>query len=214
VVIHVDAAVLANGAQPGQSVLEDGPHVPAGTSQRLACDASRVVMRHTRTGGRWKSAPERARSHQRCGEPCGIGIRPAASRAAMSGSPRGITYGTGPTAVRRNYRIWRSSAAGITGQCTRRATSSSAYLTERSSSDGRMAGRCPPSRRPQRYPLIRRERSGRRTLRRASTSMHGPASPSGTGSGWTCAGRLTSCIRKRGERSDHLCSQTVRAPRR
>ncbi len=50
VVVHVDAAVLANAAQPGQSVLEDGPHVPAGTSQRLACDASRVVMRHDADG--------------------------------------------------------------------------------------------------------------------------------------------------------------------
>ena len=49
-VVHVDAAVLANAAQPGQSVLEDGPHVPAGTSQRLACDASRVVMRHDADG--------------------------------------------------------------------------------------------------------------------------------------------------------------------
>jgi hypothetical protein len=34
----------------GQSVLEDGAHVPAGTSQRLACDASRVVMRHDPEG--------------------------------------------------------------------------------------------------------------------------------------------------------------------
>jgi 5-methylcytosine-specific restriction endonuclease McrA len=50
VVVHVDAAVLANTTQPGQSVLEDGPHVPAGTSQRLACDASRVVMRHDADG--------------------------------------------------------------------------------------------------------------------------------------------------------------------
>src|SRR5881296_1209922 len=46
VVVHVDAAVLADAEQPGQSVLEDGLRVPAGTSQRLACDASRVVMRH------------------------------------------------------------------------------------------------------------------------------------------------------------------------
>jgi hypothetical protein len=30
--------------------LEDGLHVPAGTSQRLACDASRVVMRHDEDG--------------------------------------------------------------------------------------------------------------------------------------------------------------------
>src|SRR5205814_7653447 len=46
VVVHVDAAVLADADQPGQSVLEDGARVAAGTSQRLACDASRVVMRH------------------------------------------------------------------------------------------------------------------------------------------------------------------------
>jgi hypothetical protein len=38
-VVHVDAPVL-----------EDGARVPAGTSQRLACDASRVVMRHDRDG--------------------------------------------------------------------------------------------------------------------------------------------------------------------
>jgi hypothetical protein len=50
VVLHVDAAVLADAAQPGQSELDDGAHVPAGTSQRLACDASRVVMRHDADG--------------------------------------------------------------------------------------------------------------------------------------------------------------------
>ena len=50
VVVHVDAEVLADPDQPGQSVLEDGARVPAGTSQRLACDASRVVMRHDRDG--------------------------------------------------------------------------------------------------------------------------------------------------------------------
>ena len=51
VVVHVDAAVLADPDQPGQSALEDGAHVPAGTSRRLACDASRVVVRHD-PGGR------------------------------------------------------------------------------------------------------------------------------------------------------------------
>jgi hypothetical protein len=50
VVVHVDAEVLADADQPGQSVLEDGARVPAGTSQRLACDASRVVMRHDADG--------------------------------------------------------------------------------------------------------------------------------------------------------------------
>jgi len=50
VVVHVDAVVLADPEAPGQSVLEDGARVPAGTSRRLACDASRVVMRHDAEG--------------------------------------------------------------------------------------------------------------------------------------------------------------------
>ena len=50
VVVHVDAPVLADPDQPGQSVLEDGPHVSAETSRRVACDASLVVMRHARDG--------------------------------------------------------------------------------------------------------------------------------------------------------------------
>jgi 5-methylcytosine-specific restriction endonuclease McrA len=50
VVVHVDAEVLADQDASGQSVLDEGTRVPAGTSQRLACDASRVVMRHDRDG--------------------------------------------------------------------------------------------------------------------------------------------------------------------
>src|SRR5436305_1317559 len=50
VVVHVDAAVLADPDQAGQSVLEAGGRVSAETSQRLACDASRVVLRHDAAG--------------------------------------------------------------------------------------------------------------------------------------------------------------------
>ena len=50
IVVHVDAPVLADAYAPGQSVLEDGARVSAETSQRLACDASRVVMQHGRDG--------------------------------------------------------------------------------------------------------------------------------------------------------------------
>src|SRR5436305_9681799 len=50
VVVHVDAEVLADADQPGQSVLAACARVPAGTPQRVACDASRVVMRHDRDG--------------------------------------------------------------------------------------------------------------------------------------------------------------------
>ena len=46
VVVHVDTQVLADDATAGQSALEDGPYVPAGTSRRLACDAATVHMRH------------------------------------------------------------------------------------------------------------------------------------------------------------------------
>ena len=50
VVVHVDAEVLEDVEATGQSVFEDGARVPAGTSQRLACDASRVIMRHDADG--------------------------------------------------------------------------------------------------------------------------------------------------------------------
>ena len=50
VVVHVDAPALADPEQPGQSVLENGTRVSAETSSRLACDASRVVMKHSADG--------------------------------------------------------------------------------------------------------------------------------------------------------------------
>ena len=46
VVVHVDEDALRDDAGKGQSALEDGMYVPAGTSRRIACDASKVVMRH------------------------------------------------------------------------------------------------------------------------------------------------------------------------
>jgi Domain of unknown function (DUF222)/HNH endonuclease len=89
VVVHIDAQVLADAAAPGQSVLEGGARVPAGTSQRLACDASRVVMRHdadgriTEVGARTRTIPPALRRalHHRdkgcrfpgCGLPFGQG---------------------------------------------------------------------------------------------------------------------------------------------
>jgi hypothetical protein len=61
VVVHVDAPALADPGQPGQSVLENGGRVSAETSQRLACDASRVVMRHDE-GGRVVEVGARTRT--------------------------------------------------------------------------------------------------------------------------------------------------------
>jgi hypothetical protein len=50
VVVHVDAEVLADADAPGQSVIEGGTRVSAETSQRIACDATRVEMRHDADG--------------------------------------------------------------------------------------------------------------------------------------------------------------------
>jgi hypothetical protein len=85
VVVHVDARVLADAEQPGQSVLEGGTRVPAGTSQRLACDATLVLMRHDdegrviEVGARTRAIPpaiRRALEHrdQGCRFP-GCGVR-------------------------------------------------------------------------------------------------------------------------------------------
>ena len=59
---RVDAAVLADGDASGQAVVADA-RISAETSQRLACDASRVVMRHdadgsvTEVGARTRTIP-------------------------------------------------------------------------------------------------------------------------------------------------------------
>jgi hypothetical protein len=50
VVVHVDAEALPVGSERGGSALEDGQHVAAETSRRLACDAAKVVMTHARDG--------------------------------------------------------------------------------------------------------------------------------------------------------------------
>jgi hypothetical protein len=50
VVVHVDAEALPAASEHGASALEDGQHVSAEVSRRLACDAARVVMRHARDG--------------------------------------------------------------------------------------------------------------------------------------------------------------------
>ena len=50
VVVHIDASVLADADAPGQSALDDGTHVSSETSRRVACDATRVIMRHDEDG--------------------------------------------------------------------------------------------------------------------------------------------------------------------
>ena len=102
----------------------------------------------------------------------------------------------GPRAARPSCRTSRCSAAGIIARCTRRATSSSDYPTARSSSDGRMAGALPDVPAP---PAVPADPAGAIRAQNAGAGAHASCahagSPSGSESGWTCAGRSTCCIR-------------------
>ena len=95
VVVHVDAPVLADPDQPGQCVLEGGTRVPAETARRLACDASRVVMRHD-ADGRIVEIGARTRTI------------PPALRRALHHRDRGCRFpGCGrPVAVGHHIRHW------------------------------------------------------------------------------------------------------------
>jgi 5-methylcytosine-specific restriction endonuclease McrA len=124
VVVHVDAAVLADADAPGQSIV-DGARVSAETSQRLACDASRVVVRHhadgniTEIGARTRTIPaalRRALQHrdQGCRFPgCG-------SRFGQGHHIRHWAHG-GPTTLsnlatlcRRHHRAVHEEGYGLT----------------------------------------------------------------------------------------------------
>jgi len=50
VVLHVETATVTEDQEPGQSELEDGTRVSAETARRLACDSSRVEIRHRPDG--------------------------------------------------------------------------------------------------------------------------------------------------------------------
>jgi hypothetical protein len=179
VVVHVDAGVLADPDQPGQSVIEGGSHVSAETSRRLACDASRVVMRQDQDGrmveigARTRTIPpalRRALHHRdrNCRFP-GCSVR----------FGQGIMCATGRRAARPRCQISRYSAGAITAQCTRRAIRSSACPTAHSSSDGRTAGPFPTCRRHRWCLPTRWWRCASGTPRRDSSSTRAQDSPGG-----------------------------------
>jgi 5-methylcytosine-specific restriction endonuclease McrA len=140
VVVHVDASVLADADAPGQSVLDDGAHVSAETSQRLACDASRVVMRHD-PDGRILEVGARTRTI------------PPALRRALQHRDRGcrfpgcgLRFGQG-----HHIRHWAhggpTTLSNLTMLCRRhhRAVHEEGYQVERQS-DGELRFRRPDGR--------------------------------------------------------------------
>ncbi len=140
VVVHVDAPVLADPDAPGQSVLEDSTHVSAETSRRLACDASRVVMRH---------APD--------GQVVEVGTRtrtiPPALRRVLHHRDQGCRFpGCGlPFAQGHHLRHWAhggpTTLSNLALLCRRhhRAVHEEGYQVDRQP-DGMLRFRCPDGR--------------------------------------------------------------------
>ena len=166
VVVHVDAPVLADPAEEGNSALEEGIRISAETSRRLACDASRVVMQHGRDGrvvevaARTRTIPPAMR------RALIIGTQAAASRAALCASARAITSGTGPRAGRRRCRTSRCSVAGTIAPYTKRAFTSNDCPMASSSSVVRPACCCQRCHRRPEYPTIPPGPFAHRTTRR------------------------------------------------
>ncbi len=148
VVVHVDATALADPDQPGQSVLEDGQRVSAETSRRLACDASRVVMRHDEDG-RTVEVGARTRTI------------PPALRRALHHRDRGCRFpGCGlPFGQGHHVRHWAQGGPTTLGNlallCRRhhRAVHEEGYQVDRNPNgalqfrrpDGRLLPEVPPS---------------------------------------------------------------------
>jgi hypothetical protein len=198
VVVHVNAAVLADADQPGQSVLEGGARVPAGTSQRLACDASRVVMRHA-PDGRVVEVGARTRTiPRRFGARSTIETAPVASRAVGCRSVRDITCVTGRREAPPRSPTWPCSVAATTTPSTRAATSSIESPTAPFGSAGRTAGFCPTSRLHATFPRMSWRSCEPGTTPRGCAYTRGRPRAVGSGSRWTWAGRSTSCIRSPG----------------
>jgi 5-methylcytosine-specific restriction endonuclease McrA len=188
VVVHVDAPALADPDQPGQSLLEDGARVSAETSRRLACDASRVVMRQDHDG-RLLEIGARTRTI------------PPALRRALHHRDRGcrfpgcgVRFGQG-----HHLRHWAqggpTTLSNLALLCRRhhRAVHEEGYQVARgptghSSSGGRTAARCPRCRRLLWCPVIPSRFCGRVTRRRAFVSTRGRLAPAGSGSAWIWVG--------------------------
>jgi len=100
-VVHIDAAVLADPDQSGQSVLEEG-ECSAEHSRRIACDASRVLMTHD-TDGRVIEVGAHARTI------------PAAIRQALQYRDGGCRFPGCPSRFTQGHHIQHWANGGPTG---------------------------------------------------------------------------------------------------
>ena len=195
VVVHVDAAALADPEQPGQSVLDHGVHVSAETSRRLACDASRVVMRHDEEG-RVVEVGARTRTI------------PPAIRRALHHRDRGCRFPGCSSALGEGHHVQHWAEGGPTTLSNlallcrrhRRAVHEEGFHIEREGDgtlkfrwpDGQLMPEVPP---PVAIPAIRCRCFARSMRRRGSDSTRARHVRAGWGSGSIWATRSMSCIR-------------------
>jgi Domain of unknown function (DUF222) len=174
VVVHVDAPTLADPDASGQSALENGEHVSAETSRRLACGASRVVMQHARDG-RVVEVAARTRTI------------PPALRRALHHRDHGCRFPGCHVRFggRRRSRTSPCSAVGIIAPFTRRVMRSSASLAASCASVVPMERCCPRCRRSRRYPMILPPFCERRIARRGWPCTRARRHRSGRANAWT-----------------------------
>ena len=188
-VVHVDAATLADDDEDGACGLERGPALAPETARRLGCDASvvRILERDGRplsVGRKTRSLPPALRRALRSRDrTCRF---PGCCHAAASCTP--TTSATGPRAGAPTCPTWSSSAHITTGSSTRAATRSSGAPAGRCSSAARTAARslrCRPA------------RTATRTRWRACTAAPGlrsttpPAHRASKANGCSCTGSST-----------------------
>ena len=100
VVLHVEAATLAEEGEPGLSELEDGTRIAAETARRLACDASRVEISRDISRDVSSDSSRDISRH-------GVGSARGSANGSANGSARGSVLDVGrktrtiPPALRR-----------------------------------------------------------------------------------------------------------------
>ena len=166
VVVHVDASVLADAEALGQSVFEEGARVSAETSQRFACDASRVVMEHD-ADGRFVDIA-------------------AAGHKSTHDSASG--YG-GPRAAPPRCQTSCCCAAATIALCTKRDIRSIESPTASFDFGARMVESFPTSCHLLRCQTTRPRRRERGTLPTACGWTRGRPRRDGAASDWTSVGR-------------------------
>jgi hypothetical protein len=160
VVVHVDAPVLADPDQPGQSVLEAGVNSSAEESRRIACDATRVLMTHD-AEGRVLEVSARTRTI------------PPALRRALQHRDRGCRFPGCASRFTQGHHLKHWANGGPTTlsnlallcrrhhrRCTRRDSRSSVCPTASWSSGTHAGGYCRRCRWDRHSPAIQKRRCG------------------------------------------------------